>query len=391
MNPKLLRRTLLAVAILAIAVAVVFALRPTPVLVETGRVSRGPMRVTVDEDGETRAHDRFVVAAPVSGRLLRVELEEGDAVPAGAVVASIQPLPLGQQQRAEVRGRIAAAESAEYEAEARVRHARVADEQARSDLARASELARQGIVSAQTAEQARTAHEASGEELRAAQFNARRAAAELEVARSGLLGFANGGTSPARLMLRSPVAGRILRVAEKSERVVQAGEPIVVIGDPAKIEIVADVLTIDAVNIHAGAPVSLEGWGGDHPLRARVRLVEPWGFTKISALGIEEKRVNVISDFVDSPGSLGDGYRVEARIVIWEAAEALKVPGSATFRDRGEWAVYVVEGGRARLRRVETGHRNQDEAEVLQGLVEGQEVILHPPNTLREGMRVRSR
>ena len=391
MNAKLLRRTFLAVVILAIAVAVVFALRPTPVLVETGRVRRGPMRVTVDEDGETRAHDRFVVAAPVSGRLLRVPWEEGNAVQAGAVVASIQPLPLGQQQRAEVRGRIAAAESAVYEAEARVRHARVADEQARRDLARAAELARHGIVSAQIAEQARTAQEASGEELRAAQFNARRAAAELEVARSGLLGFANESASPARLTLRSPVAGRILRVVEKSERVVQAGEPIVVIGDPAKIEIVADVLTIDAVNIRAGAPVFLEGWGGDHPLRARVRLVEPWGFTKISALGIEEKRVNVISDFVDPPGPLADGYRVEARIVIWETPEALKVPGSATFRDRGEWAVYVVEAGRARLRRTETGHRNQDEAEVLRGLAEGQDVILHPPNTLRDGMRVRSR
>jgi len=377
--------------ILAIAVAVVFALRPTPIQVETGHVRRGPMRVTVDEDGETRAHDRFIVAAPVPGRLIRVELEEGDAVRANDIVASVDPLPLGEQQRAEVRGRIAAAESAEYEAEARVRHARAADEQARRDLARANDLAREGIVSAQSAEQARTAKDASGEELRAAQFNARRAAAELEVARSGLLGFANGGASPKRLILRSPVAGRILRVVEKSERVVQGGEPIVVVGDPAKIEIVADVLTTDAVNIRSGSAVLLEGWGGDHPLRARVRLVEPWGFTKISALGIEEKRVNVISDFVDSPGPLGDGYRVETRIVVWEAAGVVKVPASAAFRDRGEWAVYVVEAGRARLRRIETGHRNQDEAEVLGGLAEGQEVILHPPNNLRDGMRVRNR
>jgi HlyD family secretion protein len=390
-NRKILRRTFLAAVILAIVIAIVFALRPTPILVETGRVSHGPMRVTVDEDGETRAHDRFIVAAPVAGRLMRVELEEGDAVQANDIVASVEPLPLGQQQRAEVRGRIAAAESAEREAQARMRRARADDEQARRDLARANELARQGIVSAQAAEQARTAKEAAAEELRAAEFNVRRAAAELEVARSGLLGFLNGGTAPKRLILRSPVAGRILRVVEKSERVVQAGEPVVVIGDPAKIEIVADVLTTDAVNIRPGATVFLEGWGGERPLRARVRLVEPWGFTKISALGIEEKRVNVISDFVDSPGPLGDGYRVEARIVVWEAADVLKVPASATFRDRGEWAVYVVEGGRARLRRVETGHRNQDDAEILGGLTEGQEVILHPPNNLRDGMRVRHR
>ncbi len=192
------------------------------------------------------------------------------------------------------------------------------------------------------------------------------------------------------ISLHAPIAGRVLRVVEKSERVVQAGAPLVVLGDPGKIEIVTDVLTTDAVNIKPGAIVFLEGWGGDRPLRAKVRLVEPAGFTKISALGVEEKRVNVIADFIDPPDGLGDGYRVETRIVTWESPDVLKIPGSATFREQDGWSVFVVDRERARRRAIQIGHRNQTEAEILSGINVGEDVILHPSNQLREGVRIRA-
>ena len=210
----------------------------------------------------------------------------------------------------------------------------------------------------------------------------------MNVARAGLVGIDGGHPGRKVVSLRSPVAGRVLRVIEKSERVVQAGTPVVVLGGAGKLEIVTDVLTTDAVNIKPGAPAFLEDWGGDHVLRARVRLVEPGGFTKISALGVEEKRVNVIADFVDSPDGLADGYRVETHIVTWESPNVLKIPSSATFRDRDGWSVFVVENGRARRRGIEAGHRNQTEIEVLEGMAPGERVILHPSNELADGVRV---
>jgi HlyD family secretion protein len=379
-----------ALVLAGIAVLVILLLRPSPVRVETAKAAPGPMRVTVDEDGETRAHDRFVVAAPIPGRLLRVELEEGNAVAENAEIAKIEPLPLNQQQREEVLARIEAAEATKRQADARLAHAREDYEQARRDLARAEGLAKEGVVSTQMLEQARNAEITSRQEWEAAKFSAIAAASEVKLARSGLVGMDAGKTGHKVISLRSPVAGRVLRVIEKSERVVAAGAPVLVVGDPARIEIVTDVLTTDAVNVKPGAPVYLEGWGGDHPLRAKVRLIEPAGFTKISALGVEEKRVNVIADFVDPPNGLGDGFRVETRIVTWEEQNVLKIPGSAAFREGQAWSVFVIEGGRTRRKIVEIGHRNQTEVEILQGLTAGQEVILHPSNQLKEGMRVRA-
>ena len=385
------RRILLAAIMLSFAALLWLMLRPTPVLVEVACATHGPMRVTVDEDGETRAHDRFTVAAPIPGRMLRVGLEEGDAVRENQIVAVIEPLPLNQQQREEVLGRVAAAEAAKREADARAEHAREDFEQSQRDRKRAEQLGHEKVISAQALEQSRNAEVTSGEELQAARFNAMAARFAVEVARAGLVGISGGDSGHKVISLHSPVAGRVLRVVEKSERVVLAGSPVIVIGDPGQIEIVTDVLTTDAVNIKPGAPAFLEGWGGDHPLRARVRLVEPAGFTKISALGVEEKRANVIADFVDPPEGLGDGYRVETRIVIWEAADVLKIPGSATFRGRDGWSVFVIDNGRARRRVVQIGHRNQTEAEVLDGIAVGERVILHPSNQLREGARVRTR
>lgn len=390
-KPHLRRRLLLATIFIVTASLIWVMLRPAPVFVEVAKALRGPMRVTVDEDGETRAHDRFIIAAPIPGRMLRVELEDGDPVRENQIVAIIDPLPLNQQQRAEVLARIETAEASKRQADARAEHAREDHEQSRRDLQRAERLAREGVISTQALEQARNAEITSGEELQAAKFNALAAASEVNVAKAGLVGIDHEGAPHKVVTLRSPLVGRVLRIVEKSERVVQAGAPVVVLGDPGKIEIVTDVLTTDAVNIKPGAPVFLEGWGGDHPLRAKVRLVEPAGFTKISALGVEEKRVNVIADFVDQPDGLSDGFRVESRIVTWENPDVLKIPGSASFRDSNGWSVFVVQNGRASLRHVQIGHRNQMEAEILEGLSAGKEVILHPSNQLREGVRVRTR
>ena len=372
------------------AALVLFLLRPSPISVEAGKVTRGLLRVTVDEDGETRAHDRFVVAVPVGGRLLRVELEEGDSVSENAVVAKLEPLPLNQQQREEVLARIEAAEATKRQEDARLAHAQEDHEQSRRDLARAEALAKQSVLSTQMLEQARNAETTSREELEAAKFSAVAAASEVKIARAGLVGMDAGNTVRKIISLRSPVAGRVLRVIEKSERVVLAGAPVLILGDPSRIEVVTDVLTTDAVNVKPGAAVYLEGWGGDRPLLAKVRLIEPAGFTKISALGVEEKRVNVIADFVDSPDGLADGYRVEARIVTWEGQNVLKFPGSAAFREGDAWRVFAIEQGRAHGKTVEIGHRNQTEVEVLKGLQEGEVVILHPSNQFKDGVRVRT-
>lgn len=387
---RLRRKILLSAIALGGGALVWVMLRPAPVLVESAKAAHGPMRVTVDEDGETRAHDRFVVAAPIPGRMLRVELEEGDAVHESQVVARIEPLPLNQQQREEVLGRVASAEAARHRADARAEHAREDYEQSRRDRERAEQLAREKVISPQLLEQARNAEITGAQELQAARFSALATASEVKVARAGLVGMESSTAERKVIALRAPIAARVLRIVEKSERVVQAGAPLVVLGDPGKIEIVTDVLTTDAVNIKPGSTAFLEGWGGQHPLRAKVRLVEPAGFTKISALGVEEKRVNVIADFVDPPDGLADGYRVETRIVTWESPDVLKIPGSATFRDKDGWSVFVIEKARARKRSVQVGHRNQTEVEILIGIRDGEEVILHPSNQLREDVRVRS-
>ena len=389
---KTRRRILWFLAAIVIVAIVVYMLLPSPLLVEVGRVATGPLQVMIDQEGETRAQDRFIMSAPVPGRLLRVELEDGDSVKRNEIVARLDPLPLSERERQEILARVEAAEAAERQAIAREAHAREDWGQTHRDRERAERLAQSDLIPAQSLEMARNADITAEQELDAAKYSAQVAASEVKVARSGLvgLGTATGKAGPL-ILLRAPVAGRVLRVIEKSERVVPAGTPILTLGDSKQLEIVADVLSTDAVKIQPGMPVLLEGWGGDHPIRARVRLVEPGGFTKVSALGIEEKRVNVISDFVDSPGPLGDGYRVETRTVIWSDEQVLKIPQSALFRKGQGWSVFTIEGGRAKNREVEIGQRNENEAQILRGLASGEEVILHPSNEVGDGVRVRTR
>lgn len=393
MNYKIWLKRILLVALLGVIAFVIrAAMQPSPTNVEAAQVSRGALRVTIDAEGKTRVHDRFVVAAPIAGRLSRIPLHRGDWVESNAVVAKIEPpplAPLDPRQLAEARARVATAEELKHEANAIVEHARADCDQARREFERAEKLVESGDIPKQEYERMRNAAQTCRQQIEAAQFKARAAASEVEVAKAALIAVERAGqTNPAATVaVRAPVRGRVLRVVEESERVVAPGTPLVELSSQS-LEIVIDVLSTDAVKIKPGAAVFIEGWGGEHAIKARVRLVEPSAFTKISALGIEEQRVNVIADFVESFAQLGDGYRVEAKIVLWEADNLVKVPASALFRQGASWSVFVIENGQANSRPVEIGHRNAFEAEVLRGLQEGEAVILHPASEIKDGLLV---
>jgi len=378
-----------------------WAMRPPAVPVEVGAATRGPLQLSVDEEGETRVRQRFVVAAPATGRLLRVALEEGDPVAVDDVVARIVPSPLDPRDRAAAEARLQAAEDARRVAEARSSLAQAALAQAERDLERAERLREAGARSDEEVERARLERTRARREREAARFataaaehDADAARAVLMASRANRLDLASPddpcATPGVCIDVRAPVAGDVLRVHEESERIVTAGVPLVELGDPAAIEIVVDVLSADAVKIRPGADLWVEDWGGDKPLRATVRRVEPSGFTKVSALGVEEQRVNVIGDFVDTPDGLGDGFRIEARIVVWQADDVLRVPSSALFRHGDGWAVFVVDGGIAHRREVEVGARGPFEAELKGGLEEEESVVLHPSDRLGDGVRVRT-
>ncbi len=386
-------RRVLMVAAVVVALGAV-ALWPQAVTIDAGTVTRGRLVVTVDEEGETRLHHRFAVSAPVAGRVLRIELHPGDEVERNkTIVARIRadaPALLDVRTRAEAEAVLAAAQSAVGRARAEEQRARASFELATSDLKRERGLAESGLTTQQSLEAKQTAVVTAEEGLRAAEFAAAAAGAGLEQARARLRPStleAGGRILP----VLAPVDGVVLRRFRESESVVPAGEPLVEIGDPSHLEIVSDLLSTDAVKVKPGMRVSVEEWGGGQPLGARVERVEPFGFTKVSALGVEEQRVNVIIDLDDDRAAwkaMGDGYRVEVRIAVWEAERVVKVPTSALFREGQQWAVYVVEGGRARSATVQLGQRTNTEAEVLGGLQEGQQVVLHPPDTLTDAARV---
>lgn len=376
--------------------AVVYvALRPEVIDVETTEVSRGPMKVTIDEEGETRIRRKFVVSAPVTGRVQRIELEPGDAVVRGrTVVASIQaeasPL-LDARTREEAQAARASAQSALGRARAEEQRAMTTLEVARRELTRERELDKGGLTTRQAVEARESDVRSAEEAVKAATFAVATASSEVQRADARL--------RPERLDMAgrvltvvAPVDGVVLRRLRESAAVVPAGEPLVEIGDPADLEIVADLLSTDAVQVKPGALVHLEQWGGDRALQARVRRVEPSGFMKVSALGVEEQRVNVVMDFVDPKAAaavLGDGYRAEVRIETWKADDVVQVPVSALFRHGESWAVFVVDGEVASRRDITIGHRNSQTAEVTQGLSPGVRVVAHPPDTLSDGVRVR--
>lgn len=386
------KRWRLWLIVVLMAVLVVWRLRPKAVDVETVAVAAGPLRETIDEDGETRVRDRYVVAAPIGGRLSRVQLRAGDSVRSGELVAWLEPAPLDTRVQRQASAQVDAAEDARHAADAAVLAAEAALDQAVRGRMRAESLAVQGHLSSAQREEAELLETTRSREVEAARARAETAEHEVERARAALLA-GSGTSSPrqGRTPISAPVAGRVLRILEENERVVAAGTPLMELGDPSRLEVVADLLSTDAVKVRPGDTVLVEQWGGGQTLRARVRTVEPSGFTKISALGVEEQRVNVVADLVDSPGPLGDRYRVEVRVVLWGASEALKVPLSALVREGEDWMAFVVSGGQARARHITLGHRGAFEVEVVSGLQPGEQIIRYPSDLIRDGLRVRAR
>jgi HlyD family secretion protein len=397
MRRRALRWLLLVLAALALLGVIWMAWRPNPIDVEIATVSRGPLVVTVDEDGLTRVKDRYLVSAPIAGNLGRLELDAGDPIAEGQVLARLVPLPpplLDARTRAEAEARVAAARAARRQSQAAVNQARHASDFAKKEADRALAVVEQGGLAASDADRAVSTLDRSLDELRSAEFGARVAEHQLELAETALTRLSGTADDGEQVEISSPVDGQVLRVLQESEGVVQAGAPIIEVGNPGALEVVVDVLSQDATRISPNAPVVIERWGGARPLEAHVRRVEPSAFTKISALGVEEQRVNVIVD-IDEPkehwSSLGDGFRVEARISIWRGDDVLRVPASAVFRAQDSWASFVVEDGKAVTRPVEIGETSGLQTEVLSGLEEGEQVIAYPSDSVRDGVPVRSR
>lgn len=387
--------------ILAIGAAIVSAVWfawPRPISVDLATVTAGPMEVTVEDEGKTRVRDVYTVSAPIAGKVLRTPRRVGDLVIADdTIVAAMLPtLPgfLDVRSREELHAALAAADSAVQLAEHEVQRIEAALEFARGELQRAQSLAQRDIIAAKALDKAKVDVETNEHALASAK-------AQLAVRRSERASIGARLTEPSEnkanlswgIQLRAPVSGRVLKIHQESESVVQAGTPLVAIGDPGDLEIMADVLSSDAVQIETGSPVRISGWGGP-ALRGQVRRIDPAGFTKVSALGIEEQRVRTVIDFVDPPKSqsrLGHDFRVIVHVTIWSAKSVVAVPVGALFRRGDNWAVFAVRDGRAHATPVQIGQRNNRLAEVVSGLSAGDQVVLHPSDRIAAGTAVAAR
>lgn len=390
------RRVAWIAAGLVLVATIVVAWLPKPVPVDLAPVRSAPMQVTIDEAARTRVKDRFVISAPLGGNVLRLELRPGDTIKAGAVLARIIPVAsalLDARTRAESESRVALARAAQRQAEAVLNRARLTHERAEHDLEVANKLAASNVVAREERARAEVEARVRAEELASARFAVQMANHQVSMAETALRRVTVGRDQTESFDVPAPTDGVVLRVMLPSGGVVAPGTPLLELGDPAALEVVSDVLTADAVQLRAGARVELDRWGGE-PLRGHIRLIEPSAFTRVSALGIEEQRVSVIID-LDDPrekwSALGDGFRLDAHLVVWESEEALQVPSSAVFRQDGGWVSYVVVDERAELRPVELGQRSGPSVEVKKGLSEGERVIAHPSDQVRPGARVAPR
>jgi HlyD family secretion protein len=363
------------------------ALRDRPLEVDTAPVRQGTLRVTVDAEGKTRVRDRYVVTAPVAGRLQRIDLPEGAHVSAGTVVARIAPLPLDASTSRQAEARVAAAQSLVRDAETRVRQSRATLEQERRAAGRVERLVAAGALAEREREDAALTVRLREEDLAAAEARLRAAAADVDQARASLLAV-GGGTPGSIVVIRAPTDGCVLRIAERSERILPAGAPVLELGDPRALELVVDVLSSDAARIARGATVIVDGWGTEEPLTGHVRTVEPAAFTRVSALGIDEQRVNVVIDMSNWPAGISDGYRVDAHIIVAEQPAATIAPVSALFRTDDGWAAFVVDNDRAAVRAVRIGMQGAAGAQVLDGLRAGDRVIVFPSDQVTTGRRV---
>jgi HlyD family secretion protein len=365
---------------------IVVSLLPKPMMVDVDTVSSGLLRQTIDAEGRTHLRSTYIVTLPASGTVTRISLRPGDSVRAGQAIAYYTPPVIDERQRASAIARADAARALESEAESRLAALKPLIEQARRRSERMDRLVREGAIPKEEAEVARETLTQLQKEFDAAQ--ARSLVASHEASAARIAASAAPGQSVA---ITSPINGVVLRRFEDQERTLMAGTPLVEIGDRSAMEVIIDVLSTDAVSVMPGMKVLIEGWGGSDVLQATVRSIEPAARVKVSSLGVEEKRVDVIADLVDAPARLGDGYKVDARIVIWEGANVVRVPLSALFRDNGQWFVYKVEGDKVRRQEVKIDHRSGLTAEVVSGLQNGDVIVVHPSEDLSDGQSVEVR
>ncbi|MEJ8566011.1 efflux RND transporter periplasmic adaptor subunit [Elongatibacter sediminis] len=392
----LARHPYITLTAVAVAALLAWGFWPEPVRVELATVGRAPLVVTIEEEGRTRVMDRYVVSAPVDGVACRLELEVGDAVSRGELLLNISPLAsrvLDSRSRAQAEAAVAAARASLQSAGEQSRAAVAAADLAASELARLTPLMEQGVVSRDAFDRAQAEARRAEAARQSAAFQVDVARHELEAARTALeVGSDAADGSGERVPVRSPIDGRLLARWHECEGPVRTGDPLLEVGDPSALEVVVELLSADAVRVRPGMDVVLDRWGGAQGLEGRVRTVEPTGFTKVSALGVEEQRVRVIVDITSEPERwrrLGDGYRIEARFVLWRDDDVLQVPASSLFRQGEGWSVFAVEGGRARMRTVAVGHRTGLAAQVLEGLSPGETVITYPSDAIEDGIRVR--
>jgi HlyD family secretion protein len=389
-----LRQGALVLCLVGAAVGVVLALRPQPVPVDVAPVTRAPLVVAIEESGKTRVKDRYVVSAPTTGRVARLLLEPGDMVREGATLAEISPTLsplLDQRTRAETEARLGAALSALGQSKAQVARALTAKEQTERELERTSNLTASGSLPAEAREQAEFNLRLRSDELNSAEFGAKVAAEEARLARAALERSGKDLGRDGHLDVLAPASGRVLTIVQKSAGVVQAGAPLLEVGDPSQLEAVVDLLTTDAVRVRPGTPVEIIDWGGEQRLPGHVRHVEPSAFTRPSALGVDEQRVNVIVTLdgpLEARAELGDGYHIAVRLILWAGDQVSQIPLGAVFRQGNGWACYVVDDGVARLRSIDVGHRGETSVEATQGLALGDVVIVHPGDRVRDGVRV---
>jgi HlyD family secretion protein len=390
------RRIVVGVIASALVAGLGYGFYPAPLELDIAAATDGPLRVTIEQEGRTRVIEKYVVAAPVAGYVRRSLLDVGSVIQGGAIVAELEPLrpqALDTRSRAEAEARVRAAASNTHAQRQRQAAAQAESALAQQELARVRVLRDAGYATQADLDRAAWNAERSRALLQTAALAVSTATHELAAARAALMYAAAPGPGGA-IAIRAPVAGRVLKIQHKSEGPVAAGETLLEIGDPYALEVEVDLLSADAVRVHVGTPVLFERWGGDVPLQGEVKRIEPAGFTKVSALGVEEQRVWVIVAFT-SPRALwqrlGDGYRVEASFLVWEGREVLQLPASALFRHAQQWAAYVVQAGRVRIRYVRPGASNGLQTQILAGIAAGERVVAHPDERVREGVRVTSR
>jgi HlyD family secretion protein len=393
----LARRALPWIGTLSLLALILWGLWPKPVVVETGVAARSPLTVRVSEEGKTRVRNRYIVASPVAGTMRRVPLKPGDTVEASkTLLTSIEPVTaplLDPRARVQAEAVVSMQEASRKRAEESLTASRAALKLAEADRDRMRSVKNDRSLSESDRDRMETEAAIKAAEVRAAEFAMQVMDYELAQARA-VLERPVVSTAGNLVEVKSPVSGRVLKVMQESETVVSPGMAILEIGDPADIEIEAEILSRDAVSIQPGDSVEIDQWGGETPLKGRVRRVEPAAFTKISALGVEEQRVIVLSDLIDPPEAaktLGDRYRVEVRVAVWHADDVLAVPAGALFREGNAWKTYIYQNGRARVATVEAGHSDGRFTEVLSGLKAGDKLLLHPPDTVADGSSVRER